>query len=339
MQDGDGANTGQKYFTRQDIENILKENPDITNDDFDATFYLVSSSADRFIEKSGDGRGGVFKLDYNEGMKTLVTKALTSMIDSKYENSQEADERKGGVFKLDYNEGMKTLVTKALTSMIDSKYENSQEADERKGLPVFVFTALLKRGLVEEDKLPIVLKHPLNELLQEISRLKADGFVNVVTKDPSYEFHPKECGFLYGVDLLKVARNQLQIVLQYQANYINRRLYEKSQIVPTKIHKQKVARMIEYVKKTCPEEEMEEMLQDVNNEFDHGKRTKIRRYRQFRDYLKKVEMMLNESIWVIYKYQQIEERRRKDQGVSNTKTRKRGPTSYDNDSEAKRFKY
>lgn len=97
--------------------------------------------------------------------------------------------------------------------------------------------------------------------------------------------------------------------------------------------------MIEYVKKTCPEDEMEEMLQDVNNEFDHGKRTKIRRYRQFRDYLKKVEMMLNESIWAIYRFQQIEERRRKDQGVSNTKTRKRGPISFDSGSEAKRVKY
>ena len=154
---------------------------------------------------------------------------------------------------------------------------------------------------------------------------------------------------------MKVSNCQFQNILQFQANFINRRLHEKAEIAPIKIVKEKVRRMIEYVKKTCTEEEeLEEMIADVNNELDIGKRMKLRRYRQFRDYLKKVkvcfhaslicflfqvEMMLNESLWVVYRFKQMEERRRKDLGnQSGKKVRKRPGDSYEGDSQAKRFK-
>lgn len=276
------------------------DNPDITDDDFEATLYLVSSCADGFIVKIGQSAGGLYGLDYELGLKTLLTKTLISMI--------------------------------------DSKYENNEESDERKGLPAFIFSTLLKKGLVEEEKLAAIFKHPEDELRRELYTLREDGFLNVVTKDTSYEFNPSNSHFLYGVDLLKVAHSQLQCLLQYQANYITRRLNEKSNIAPIKMVKEKVRKMCDYAKQSCQdEEELGAMLEDVNAEMDIGKRTNLRRYRQFRDYLKKVEMMLNESIWIVYRYIEMEERRRKDRGVSNSKKgRKRPGADYEDDTPAKR---
>uniref|UniRef100_A0A914XUK0 DNA-directed RNA polymerase III subunit RPC3 n=1 Tax=Panagrolaimus superbus TaxID=310955 RepID=A0A914XUK0_9BILA len=183
LQDGNASQPCAKFFSRKDLEVVLRNNADITSDDYEATLYLVSSSADRFIRKVGEGSGGLYTIDYVDGMRMLLVRILKSMIQSKYENPNDKDE-------------------------------------EKRGFPTFIFTLLLKKGLVEEEKLAETFKHPENEVRQELFRLRNDGFINVVTKDTSYEFNPMSSQFLYGVDLLKVNLNQFQKVLQYQIIFI-----------------------------------------------------------------------------------------------------------------------
>ena len=93
---------------------MLRDNSDITEDDYNATLYLVSSSADQFIQKVGESQGGLYTIDYAAGMRTLLVRVLKSMI--------------------------------------QSKYETPNESEEKRDLPTFIFSLLLKKGLVEEEK-------------------------------------------------------------------------------------------------------------------------------------------------------------------------------------------
>uniref|UniRef100_A0A914PTZ1 Acyl carrier protein n=1 Tax=Panagrolaimus davidi TaxID=227884 RepID=A0A914PTZ1_9BILA len=65
---------------------------------------------------------------------------------------------------------------------------------------------------------------------------------------------------------------------------------------------------------------------------------KLRRYRQFRDYLKKVEMMLNETIWILHRNCQMEQLKRQDEGGNNIqRSKKRAADASENGgSDAKR---
>uniref|UniRef100_A0AC35EYJ2 DNA-directed RNA polymerase III subunit RPC3 n=1 Tax=Panagrolaimus sp. PS1159 TaxID=55785 RepID=A0AC35EYJ2_9BILA len=277
LQDGNASQPCTKFFSRKDLEAVLRDNIDITPDDYEATLYLVSSSADRFIRKIGDSSGGLYTIDYVEGMRMLAVRVLKSMIQSKYENPNDKDE-------------------------------------EKRGFPTFIFTLLLKKGLVEEEKLAEVFKHPDNEVRQELFRLRNDGFINVITKDTSYEFNPMSSQFLY----------------------------EKEEIIPIKIVKTKVQKMIDYAKQNISDEsELADTIEDLSNEFDQGKRMKLRRYRQFRDYLKKVEMMLNETIWILHRNCQMEQLKRQDEGGNNIqRSKKRAADASENGgSDAKRPRY
>uniref|UniRef100_A0A914Z8E2 Uncharacterized protein n=1 Tax=Panagrolaimus superbus TaxID=310955 RepID=A0A914Z8E2_9BILA len=233
LQDGNASQPCAKFFSRKDLEVVLRDNADITADDYEATLYLVSSSADRFIRKVGEGSGGLYTIDYVDGMRMLLT------------------------------------------------------------------------------------------------------------KDTSYEFNPMSSQFLYGVDLLKVNLNQFQKVLQYQSNYINRRLKEKEEIIAVKSVKNKVRKMIDYAKQNITDDsELADTIEDVSNEFDQGKRMKLRRYRQFRDYLKKVEMMLNETIWILHRNCEMEQRKRKEEGGNDIKrSKKRAADAQNSGLEAKRARY
>ena len=79
----------------------------------------------------------------------------------------------------------------------------------------------------------------------------------------------------------------------------------------------------------------------MSNEFDSGKRQQLRRYRKFRDYLKRVEMMLNESIWIMHRNCEMEQRKRRDDGGNDTKRKRKAadPTGGSNGPEAKRGRY
>uniref|UniRef100_A0AC34FLU5 Uncharacterized protein n=1 Tax=Panagrolaimus sp. ES5 TaxID=591445 RepID=A0AC34FLU5_9BILA len=68
---------------------------------------------------------------------------------------------------------------------------------------------------------------------------------------------------------------------------------------------------------------------------------KLRRYRQFRDYLKKVEMMLNETIWILHRNCEMEQRKRKEEGGNDIKRSKKRAADADNagGSDAKRARY
>uniref|UniRef100_A0A7E4URU3 DNA-directed RNA polymerase III subunit RPC3 n=1 Tax=Panagrellus redivivus TaxID=6233 RepID=A0A7E4URU3_PANRE len=303
MQEGNASNVTMKYFSRKDVENLLKHHPEINTDDYDATFYLISSFADKFVSKVGDSSGGLYSIDYVEGLRKLLTKTLISMI--------------------------------------EARYERPEEPEERRGLPSFVFSCLLNNGLVEEEKLATTFKHPETEIREELFRMREDGFVNVITKDASYEFNPMSSQFLYGVDLLKVNMAQFQRILQYQANYINRRLFEKEQVSSIKIAKVKARRMTDYAKQTITDpEDLDDYIEDVSSEFDVTKRLKLRRYRTFRDYLKKVEMMLNQTIWIMHRNREMEQRKRRDEGLNLAKrARKRAADAADGESEAKRMRY
>uniref|UniRef100_A0A914Z6X6 Uncharacterized protein n=1 Tax=Panagrolaimus superbus TaxID=310955 RepID=A0A914Z6X6_9BILA len=130
------------------------------------------------------------------------------------------------------------------------------------------------------------------------------------TKDTSYEFNPTSSQFLYDVDLLKVNLNQFQKVLQYQSNYLNRHLKEKEEIIAIKSVKNKVRKMINYAKQNITDDsELADTIEDVGNDFDYEKRMRLRRNRQFREYIKKVEMMLNETIWIWHRNCEMEQRK------------------------------
>uniref|UniRef100_A0A914Y4X7 Uncharacterized protein n=1 Tax=Panagrolaimus superbus TaxID=310955 RepID=A0A914Y4X7_9BILA len=97
--------------------------------------------------------------------------------------------------------------------------------------------------------------------------------------------------------------------------------------------------MIDYAKQNITDDsELADTIEDVSNEFDQGTRMKLRRYRQFREYLKKFEMMLNETIWILYRNCKMEQR--KEEAENDIKgLKKRAADAENSGLEAKRARY